>query len=54
MHDRAVGLFNQMWFAGEVDKVTGFGSFSFQIEAIVLVGLHDMRDTPVDLDIVLG
>ena len=31
-----------------------FGSLGLQVETVVLVGLHDVWDAPVDLDAVLS
>ena len=42
LYDRAVGLFDQMRLAAEVDEMTGLGGFGFQVKAVVLVGFHDM------------
>jgi hypothetical protein len=52
--DRAVGLLGQVGFPGEVDKMARLGGLGLQVETVMIVRLHDVRDAPVDLESVLG
>ncbi len=43
-----------MFLAVEVDHVTRLGGLGFEVEAVVFVARHDVRNAAVDLDAVLG
>lgn len=52
--DGRVSLFGQALLAAQVNQMTRLEGLGLQVEAVVLVGGHDVRDAPVDFDAMLG
>src|SRR5258708_30312557 len=50
--DRAVALFFKMSLAAEMNPVTRLGGLGLQVEAIIFIGFHHMRNAVVDLNAV--
>jgi len=45
-----IRLFWQAMHPTEINQMAGFIGFGLQVEAVVLIGLHDVRDAPGNAD----
>ena len=52
--DRPVALFQQVFFAAEIDQMPGFYRLGFQVELVVWVGWNEMWDAPIDRNPIFG